>query len=52
MKATRIVGRDEWYAERRKLLEKEKELTRLSDEFARNRRSLAWVEVSEPFGEP
>jgi predicted dithiol-disulfide oxidoreductase (DUF899 family) len=41
--------RDEWLAARRALLEREKELTRRSDELARERRSLPWVRVDEPY---
>ena len=35
-----VVSRDEWIAERRRLLAREKELTRLGDEIARARRAL------------
>lgn len=40
-----VVSRDEWIAERRRLLAREKELTRLGDEIARARRALPWVRI-------
>jgi predicted dithiol-disulfide oxidoreductase (DUF899 family) len=44
--APHTVGtRDEWRAARVRLLEAEKELTRRSDELARQRRELPWVPV-------
>jgi predicted dithiol-disulfide oxidoreductase (DUF899 family) len=45
----RVGTRDEWLAARIKLLEREKELTRRSDELARERRELPWVPVEEPY---
>src|SRR6476620_208509 len=41
----RIGTQDEWQAERDALLTEEKELTRRSDELARKRRELPWVQV-------
>jgi predicted dithiol-disulfide oxidoreductase (DUF899 family) len=41
--------RDEWLAARLKLLEAEKELTRQSDEVARQRQELPWVRVDKPY---
>ena len=41
-----VVTRDRWIAERRKLLAREKELTRLRDEVARERRALPWVRIA------
>src|SRR5262245_27970531 len=41
--------RDKWLAARLKLLEGEKELTRRSDELARQRRELPWVRIDKPF---
>ena len=41
----RIGTRDEWRAARLELLAAEKELTRRSDELARQRRDLPWVRV-------
>ena len=44
-----VVSRQEWLAERRKLLAREKELTRLSDEVARERRALPWVRLEKNY---
>ncbi|MGE5522772.1 MAG: DUF899 domain-containing protein [Rhodospirillaceae bacterium] len=41
--------REEWLAARRKLLEAEKELTRRSDEVARQRQALPWVRIDKPY---
>src|ERR1700730_1471386 len=41
--------RDQWLAARLELLEAEKELTRRSDEVARQRRDLPWVPVEEDY---
>lgn len=40
-----VVSGDRWVAERRKLLAREKELTRLRDQIARERRALPWERV-------
>lgn len=45
----RVVSRDDWLAERRALLAREKELTRLSDQIARARRALPWVRIDKPY---
>src|SRR3954466_13588587 len=45
----RVVSRDEWIAERMKLLAREKELTHLRDEIARERRALPWVRVDKAY---
>src|SRR4249919_2972594 len=45
----RIGTREEWLAERIKLLEAEKELTRRNDELARQRRQLPWVRVDKNY---
>lgn len=45
----RIVSHEEWTAERKALLAREKELTRLRDEIARERRALPWVRVDKPY---
>lgn len=42
-------SRDEWRAARIALLSKEKELTRLSDELARQRQQLPWVRIDKAF---
>jgi predicted dithiol-disulfide oxidoreductase (DUF899 family) len=44
-----VATRAEWLAARRELLEREKQLTRLSDELARQRRELPWVPVEKPY---
>ena len=49
MNETRIVSRDRWIAERKKLLAREKELTHLHDQVARERRALPWVRIEESY---
>ena len=49
MSEPRIVPREAWQAERDALLAKEKQLTRLRDELARERRALPWARVDEPY---
>jgi predicted dithiol-disulfide oxidoreductase (DUF899 family) len=44
-----IVSRQRWLAERLKLLAREKELTRLSDQIARERRALPWVRLEKNY---
>jgi len=46
----RVASRDEWIAERKALLAHEKELTRLRDQIARERRALPWVRVGKTYG--
>src|SRR3954467_6290333 len=41
--------REEWLAARLELLEAEKELTRRSDELARQRQALPWVRVEKDY---
>src|ERR1700733_1876280 len=45
----RIGTQEEWQTERDKLLTEEKELTRRSDELARKRRELPWVQVEKEY---
>jgi predicted dithiol-disulfide oxidoreductase (DUF899 family) len=45
----RVGTREEWRAARIELLEREKELTRLSDELARQRQELPWVPVEKDY---
>src|SRR5215475_9516831 len=45
----RVVSRDQWVAERKTLLAREKELTRLRDEIARERRALPWVRIDKNY---
>jgi predicted dithiol-disulfide oxidoreductase (DUF899 family) len=44
-----VVSRDCWIAERKKLLAREKELTRLQDQIARERRALPWVRIEKNY---
>jgi predicted dithiol-disulfide oxidoreductase (DUF899 family) len=44
-----IATRQEWKAARRALLEREKQLTRLSDEIAHERQALPWVPVEKEY---
>jgi predicted dithiol-disulfide oxidoreductase (DUF899 family) len=45
----RVGTREEWLAARVELLDEEKELTRRSDELARQRRELPWVPVEKEY---
>ncbi|MPZ34715.1 MAG: DUF899 domain-containing protein [Rhodospirillales bacterium] len=45
----RIVSRQQWLAERKALQAREKELTRLGDEIARERRALPWVRMDKDY---
>jgi predicted dithiol-disulfide oxidoreductase (DUF899 family) len=48
--ATHTTGtRDEWLTARLELLEAEKELTRRSDELARQRQNLPWVRIDKDY---
>jgi predicted dithiol-disulfide oxidoreductase (DUF899 family) len=49
MAPDKIGTRAEWEAARAALLEREKELTRLGDEVARQRRELPWVPVAAEY---
>jgi predicted dithiol-disulfide oxidoreductase (DUF899 family) len=44
-----VVSREEWLAARRRHLAREKELMRLTDELAAERRALPWVRVDKPY---
>ena len=44
-----VVSRDRWVAERKTLLAREKELTRLRDQIARERRALPWVRIEKDY---
>jgi predicted dithiol-disulfide oxidoreductase (DUF899 family) len=44
-----VMSHDRWVAERKKLLAREKELTRLRDEIARERRALPWERVEKNY---
>ncbi|MDW0258483.1 MAG: DUF899 family protein, partial [Nitrososphaeraceae archaeon] len=45
----KIVTRKQWLAARLKLLESEKELTRRSDDVARQRQKLPWVLIDKEY---
>jgi len=45
----RIVTREEWLEERRKHLEHEKDLTRMQEALATERRGLPWVKIDKPY---
>jgi predicted dithiol-disulfide oxidoreductase (DUF899 family) len=46
---SRIVARDEWIAERKTLLAREKELIRLRDQIAGECRALPWVHIDRNY---
>ena len=45
----KVVTREEWEEARQKLLAREKERTRQSDELARQRRELPWVKIEKAY---
>ncbi len=45
----RTATREEWIAARAALLQREKELTRMGDGLARQRRELPWVPVEKEY---
>ncbi len=49
MAPEKIATHEEWLAARGKLLEREKERTRLGDELARERRELPWVRIEKQY---
>lgn len=44
-----VASREAWLAERRALLARERELTHLRDQLARDRRALPWVRVDKAY---
>jgi len=44
-----VVPRAEWLVQRKALLEKEKQLTRLRDELSHERQRLPWVALDKPY---
>ncbi len=44
-----VVSMDRWVAERKTLLAREKELTHLRDQIARERRALPWVRIEKSY---
>ena len=49
MNSHRIVSREEWLEERRKHLEHEKQLTRMQESLAAERRGLPWVKIDKGY---
>jgi predicted dithiol-disulfide oxidoreductase (DUF899 family) len=45
----RVAVRNEWLEQRKALLAREKQLTRLRDEIAAERRALPWVRIEKPY---
>jgi predicted dithiol-disulfide oxidoreductase (DUF899 family) len=45
----KAVSQDEWNTKRKELLKKEKELTRLRDQLAKERQELPWVEIKKQY---
>ncbi|MGH7908760.1 MAG: DUF899 domain-containing protein [Thermodesulfobacteriota bacterium] len=45
----KVVSRAEWLGARKELLSKEKELTRLRDQLAAERRALPWVKIEKEY---
>ncbi|HEX4295840.1 MAG TPA: thioredoxin family protein [Rhizomicrobium sp.] len=45
----KVVSERDWVAERKKLLEREKELTHLQEQVAAERRALPWVRVDKAY---
>jgi len=44
-----IVSREEWLAARKELLEREKQLTHLQEEVARQRQAMPWVKIEKEY---
>ena len=44
-----VVSDEQWLAERRQLLAREKELTQLQDQLAAARRALPWRRIAKPY---
>jgi predicted dithiol-disulfide oxidoreductase (DUF899 family) len=42
-----VVSHEQWVAERKRLLAREKELTHLRDQIARERRALPWARIDK-----
>jgi len=45
----KVVSRDKWMAARKKLLAKEKQLTRLADKISKERRALPWEAITKEY---
>src|ERR1700683_338433 len=44
-----VVSHEQWVSERKRLLAREKELTHLRDQVARERRALPWVRIDKGY---
>jgi predicted dithiol-disulfide oxidoreductase (DUF899 family) len=49
MEPHKIVSREEWLEARKKLLDREKEFTRLRDQLSQERRELPWTRVTRDY---
>ena len=49
MKAPKVVSSDKWMAARKRLLVKEKQLTRLADKLSKERRALPWEAIAKDY---
>lgn len=49
MQRNKIVSKEDWLKERRALLKKEKELTRLKDQMSQSIRELSWLKVERDY---
>ena len=49
MAGHKVVSRDKWMAARKKLLAKEKKLTRLADKLSKERRALPWEGITKEY---
>ena len=46
----KVVSSEKWLAARKKLLAKEKSLTRLADKISKERRALPWEAITKEYG--
>lgn len=49
MEPHKVTSREEWLEARKALLEREKEMTRLRDKIAEERRALPWVKIDKDY---
>jgi predicted dithiol-disulfide oxidoreductase (DUF899 family) len=49
LRGHKVVSPEDWIGERKELLRKEKELTRLRDQLAAERRALPWVKIEKKY---
>ncbi|MBX9666922.1 MAG: thioredoxin family protein [Candidatus Obscuribacterales bacterium] len=45
----KVVSKEEWIAERKKLLVQEKEMTKLKDQLTKQRQELPWVKIDKEY---